>query len=170
MMAGRRVARRRPASFVQQLDGSGGGGGLLLARRHKSVVVAKIGGGVLKDSSSSSSLESLESQSGAFCPFLGGENSPIFSHFFPLFLNEIFERKKCVSFFLPKTHFFLRLFFLVKITPQKNVRLKIAFLDTHRAQTSSSSSVHASSANPSRTTFLRRRETTTPKKAPTACT
>ena len=106
-----------------------------------------------------------------FVLFLGGEgkNSPIFSHFFPLFLNEIFERKKCVSFFLPKTHFFLRLFFLVKITPQKNVRLKIAFLDTHRAQTSSSSSVHASSANPSRTTFLRRRETTTTqKKSPTA--
>ena len=101
-----------------------------------------------------------------FVLFWGGENSPIFSHFFPLFLNEIFERKKCVSFFLPKTHFFLRLFFLVKITPQKNVRLKIAFLDTHRAQTSSSSSVHASSANPSRTTFLRRRETTTKKKRP----
>ena len=42
MMAGRRVARRRLASFVQQLDGSGGGS-LLLARRQKSVV-AKIGG------------------------------------------------------------------------------------------------------------------------------
>ena len=45
-MAGRRVARRRLASFVQQLDGSGGGS-LLLARRQKSVV-AKIGG-VIKD-------------------------------------------------------------------------------------------------------------------------
>ena len=90
-MAGRRVARRRLASFVQQLDGSGGGS-LLLARRQKSVV-AKIGG-VIKDSSSSSSssLESFESQSGAFCPlksadvhevgvFVGsvsGEERPVF--------------------------------------------------------------------------------------------
>ena len=105
MMAGRRVARRRPASFVQ-LDGSGGG--LLLARRQKSV--AKIGG-VLKDSSSSSSSSSLESFESRVALFvLFGEKNP------PLFFNEIFERKKCFSFFLPKTHFFLR--FLVKITTQ----------------------------------------------------
>ena len=111
MMAGRRVARRRPASFVQQLDGSGGGGGLLLARRHKSVVVAKIGGGVLKDSSSSSSsLESLfESQSGAFCPFFGGGKIPLFipflSLFFPFF-SLFFCQKRiffCVFFFWSKS-------------------------------------------------------------------
>ena len=115
MMAGRRVARRRPASFVQQLDGSGGGGGLLLARRHKSVVVAKIGGGVLKDSSSSSSsssssLESLfESQSGAFCPFFGGGEIPLFipflSLFFPFF-SLFFCQKRIffASFFFGQNH------------------------------------------------------------------
>ena len=129
-MAGRRVARRRLASFVQQLDGSGGGS-LLLARRQKSVVVAKIGG-VIKDSSSSSSssLESFESQSGAFCPFLGGKKIPLY------FFNEVFERKKCVSFFLPKTHFFLRLFFWSKSLHKKTYDSKSHFWTvSRRAQT-----------------------------------
>ena len=126
MMAGRRVARRRLASFVQQLDGSGGGS-LLLARRQKSVV-AKIGG-VIKDSSSSSSssLESFESQSGAFCPFFGGgEKFPF------IFLTKFLNEKNVSLFFLPKTHFFLRLYFFFfgqQNHSTKNVRLKIAFLD-----------------------------------------
>ena len=96
-----------------------------------------------------------------FVLFLGGGKfpflSPFYPYFFPFFL-----------FFFAKNAFFFASFFLVKITPQKNVRLKIAFLDrvSQSTNVSLSSSVHASSANPSRTTFLRRRETTTKKKRP----